>query len=74
MDLADPDIIFTACSKSWALRSFIFWFAISSACFFVIEPALTLPGSLDPPFNLAASLIKCEAGGDLISKSNFLSL
>ena len=40
----------------------------------VIEPATTLPGSLDPLFNFAASLIKCEAGGDVIIKSNFLSL
>ena len=36
----------------------------------VIEPATTLPGSLEPLFNLAASLIKCEAGGDLMIKSN----
>ena len=30
---------------------------------------MTLPGSWDPPFNFAASLIKCEAGGDFIIKS-----
>ena len=49
-------------------------FAIASACFIVIDPATTLPGSFDPLFNFVASLIKCEAGGDLITKSNFLSL
>jgi hypothetical protein len=58
IDLADPAIIFTACSKLCALRSFIFCVAISSACFFVIDPAIILPGSFEPPFNLAASFIK----------------
>ena len=33
-----------------------------------------LPGSWEPLFSFAASFIKCEAGGDLITKSNFLSL
>jgi hypothetical protein len=40
--------------------------AISSACFFVIEATIFLPGSFDPLFNFAASLIKKDAGGDLI--------
>ena len=69
IDLADPQIIFVASFKSNAFKSFIFSFAIASACFNVIEPATILPGSLDPLFNLAASLIKCEAGGDFIIKS-----
>ena len=34
-----------------------------------MDPATTLPGSLDPLFSLAASRIKCEAGGDFIIKS-----
>ena len=55
-------------------KSFIFSLAIASACFIVMLPAITLPGSLEPLFSLAASLIKCDAGGDLIIKSNFLSL
>ena len=46
---------------------------LSNICL-AIEPATTLPGSLDPLFNFAASLIKNDAGGDLILKSNFLSL
>ena len=74
IDLADPHIIFVASLRSNAFKSFIFSFAIASACFMVIDPATTLPGSLEPLFNFAASLIKCEAGGDLIIKSNFLSL
>ena len=37
----------------------------------MIEPATTLPGSFDPLFNFAASLIKCEAGGDLIISQIF---
>jgi len=37
----------------------------------VILPAITLPGSLDPLFNFAASLMKRDAGGDFIMKSNF---
>ena len=52
-----------------AFKSFIFSLAIASACFMVIEPATTRPGSFDPLLSLAASLIKCEAGGDLIIKS-----
>ena len=40
----------------------------------VIDPRIILPGSWVPLFNLAASLIKWDAGGDLIIKSNFLSL
>jgi hypothetical protein len=40
----------------------------------VIEPTITLPGSFDPPLSLAASFMKCDAGGDLIIKSIFLSL
>ena len=54
----DPDIIFTACSRSKAFKSLIFCFAISSACFFVIDATIFLPGSFEPLFNFAASLIK----------------
>ena len=71
IERAEPHIIFVASVKSKALRSFIFSLAICSACFIVIEPIITLPGSLDPLFNFAACLIKWEAGGDLIIKSNF---
>ena len=74
MERADPEIILTACSRSSAFKSSIFCLAISSACFFVIEATMFLPGSFEPLFNFAASLIKNEAGGDLILKSNFLSL
>ena len=74
IDLADPAIILTASLISCALRSAIFFFAMSSACFFVIEATIFLPGSCDPLLSLAASLIKCDAGGDFITKSNFLSL
>ena len=52
-----------------AFKSFIFCLAISSACFFVIDPEIILPGSLDPLFNFAASFIKYEAGGVFIIKS-----
>ena len=69
IDRADPQIIFTASSISYAFKSFIFSWAIFSACFKVIEPTITLPGSLDPLFNFAASFIKWEAGGDFIIKS-----
>jgi hypothetical protein len=64
----------TACSKSRAFKSSIFCLAISSACFFVIDATIFRPGSWEPLFNFAASLIKKDAGGDLILKSNFLSL
>ena len=70
IDLAEPEIIFTACSKSIAFKSAIFCLAISSACFFEIDATIFLPGSLDPLFNFAASLIKKDAGGDFILKSN----
>ena len=52
---------------SCAFKSFIFSCAIFSACFIVIEPTTILPGSFDPPFNFAASFIKCDAGGDFIN-------
>ena len=52
-----------------AFKSFIFCLAISSACFFVIDATIFLPGSCEPLFNFAASLIKCDAGGDFIIKS-----
>ena len=64
MDLAEPEIIFIASSISLAFKSFIFSCAIFSACFLVMDPTITLPGSLDPPFSFAASFIKCEAGGE----------
>ena len=69
IDLAEPQIIFVASLISNAFKSFIFSLAIASACFIVIDPAIILPGSFDPLFNLAASLIKCDAGGDFIIKS-----
>ena len=43
MLLAVPSIIFTAPSRSVALRSAIFWVAISSTCFFVTLPTISLP-------------------------------
>ena len=58
IERAEPQIIFTASFKSCAFKSFIFSCAIFSACFLVIDPTITLPGSLDPPLSLAASLIK----------------
>ena len=74
IDLAEPAIILTACSKSKAFKSFIFCLAISSACFFLIYATIFISGSFEPLLSLAASLIKKEAGGDFILKSNFLSL
>ena len=61
IDLAEPAIIFTASSKSWAFKSFIFWFAMSSNCFFEIDATIFLPGSFEPPLSLTASFFIKEA-------------
>ena len=54
----------TACSKSFAFKSSIFFLAISSACFFVIEATICLPGSLVPEpsisFDVGEQVKVCE--------------
>ena len=59
-------MILVAASMSLALRSSILASAISASCERRMVPALTLPGSFEPDFSLAAFLIRKLAGGVLV--------
>src|SRR5690606_3962171 len=58
MERAGPASIDIAASTSSALRSFIFFSAISRSCACVMVPALSLPGSFEPDLRLSAFLMK----------------
>ena len=74
MDRAVPSIIFAAASMSLALRSFIFFSAISFTWAWVTWPTKERPGGFDPEpgFFLVSSLAACfrknAAGGVLNAK------
>jgi thymidylate synthase ThyX len=69
MPRAVPEIIFMASSMLWALRSCIFFSAISLTCALVSVPILLVLG-LPLPFSLPRALrMRLEAGGVLSTKS-----
>ena len=56
-------MILTACSRSWAFKSDIFFLAISSACFFVIESTIEynvgeMVQVIDGPFASFSGLVE----------------
>ena len=63
-------MIFSAASRSRALRSGIFVCAISRTCSRVSEPTLTLCGTAEPLSRPAALRISRAAGGVLVMKVN----
>jgi len=68
MDRAVPRTLFTAASTEAAFKSGIFCRAISSTCFAVTLPTLSLFGAPDPLAMPAARLSRIEAGGVLVGK------
>ena len=58
IDRAEPAIMLIAVSTSSALRSFIFFSAMSRSWASVMVPTLSLPGSLEPDFRFIAFLMK----------------
>ena len=73
MAIAEPEMIFTAASISFALRSAILMVATSSSCLRVILPADSLPGSFEPDFKPKTFLIRKVAGGAFMVKVKLLS-
>src|SRR5436305_11011016 len=63
IDRAVPAMIFSACSMSLALRSAIFFSAISRSCALLIEPTFSLCGTPEPFGTPAALMIRRAAGG-----------
>ena len=68
-----PAIVRTAASRSAAVRSGCFAFAISSACARVSLPTLSVCGLLEPYSTFAAFLIRIDAGGVFITNVKLLS-
>ena len=62
-----------AASTSLALRSFIFFSAISRSWARVIDPTVSRPVLLAPDFRPVASFRKKVAGGVYVTKVNDLS-
>src|SRR3989338_7961236 len=73
MLLAVPAITFTALSISMVFKSAIFWRAISSTCFLVTLPIISLPLIPEALARFAARFKSTEEGGVLIIKENVLS-
>ena len=73
MALAEPSMMRAAASMSLALRSFIFFSAISRSWVRVIWPTVSRPVLPEPDFRPVASLMKKVAGGVLVTKVNDLS-
>src|ERR1700758_3568138 len=74
IDLAVPRTLLIALSTDAAFRSGIFCFAMSSTCFAVTLPTLSLFGVPDPLAMPAARFNRIEAGGVLVMKVNERSL
>src|SRR3989344_2373976 len=73
IDLAVPAIIFFACSMSFAFRSSIFSFAMSSSCFFESFP--TLFCAFSDPFSMPSFFkMRRQAGRFLTINVNEPSL
>ena len=70
MDRAVPSMIFEAWSRSFALRSGIFFSAIARTWALEIVPTLSRFGSPEPLSIPMASLISTAAGGVLVMKVN----
>jgi hypothetical protein len=70
MDRAVPRIIFSACSMLLALRSGIFFSAISRICAAEILPTFVVSGLPEPFCRPMAFIIRFEAGGVLRMNSN----
>src|SRR5690606_476986 len=73
MERALPAMLRMAESRSAAFRSGIFCFAISSTCFFVILPTLSVCGRALPDSMPAAFLRSTVVGGVLMTKLKLLS-
>src|SRR6266852_5351651 len=74
IDRAVPRMLLTAESIEAAFRSGIFCLAISSTCFKVTLPTLSLFGVPEPFAMPAARLSRIEAGGVLVMKVKDRSL
>src|SRR5450631_373029 len=68
IDRAVPSTVLMAASTEAALRSGIFFFAISSTCALVRLPTLVLFGIADPLEMPTAFMIKTGTGGVLVMK------
>src|ERR1035441_187513 len=74
IDRAVPRTLLMAASTDAAFRSGIFCFAMSSTCFSVTLPTLSLFGAPDPLAMPAARFSNIEAGGVLVMNVNDRSL
>src|SRR5439155_8048619 len=74
IDLAVPRTLLVAASTEAAFRSGILCLAMSSTCFAVTLPTLSLFGVPDPLAIPAARLSKTEAGGVFVMNVNERSL
>src|SRR5216684_4959162 len=74
MDRAVPRTLLIAVSTEAAFRSGIFCLAMSSTCFSVTLPTLSLLGVPDPLAMPAARFNRIDAGGVLVMKVNDRSL
>src|SRR5258708_10387548 len=74
IDRAVPRTLLMAASTEAAFRSGIFCFAMSSTCFNVTLPTLSLLGAPDPLAIPAARFRHTEAGGGLVINVNVPSL
>src|SRR5581483_2986552 len=74
MERAVPRMLLIADSTDAAFRSGIFCLAMSSTCFAVTLPTLSLLGAPAPFAIPAARLRRIEAGGVLVMKVNERSL
>src|SRR6202007_1006980 len=74
MERAVPRTLLIAVSTEAAFRSGIFCLAISSTCFAVTLPTLSLFGVPDPLAMPAARFNRIEAGGVLVMEGNERSL
>ena len=70
IERAVPFTLLTAASTEAAFRSGIFCLAISSTCFSVTLPTLSLLGVPDPLATPAARFNRIAAGGVLVMKVN----
>ena len=70
IDRAVPRTLLIAASTDAAFRSGIFCFAMSSTCFTVTLPTLSLFGAPDPLAIPAARFSRIDAGGVLVINVN----
>ena len=70
IERAVPAMIFVAASRSFALRSSSFFWAISRSCACVIVPTFRRCGSAEPLSMPIALRIRSAAGGVLVTNVN----